>query len=71
MQPFGCKNIQAADDFDWATLVTTRTNPPEDVPDQAVSQLNESLKSCQKVVSHYRAALLKKPAAERKRTRSD
>jgi len=37
--------------------------PPEDASDEAVSQLNESLKSCHKVVSDYRAALLKQPPA--------
>jgi hypothetical protein len=41
-------------------------DPPEDLSDEAVSQLNESLKSCHKVVNDYRAALLKQPPARTK-----
>jgi hypothetical protein len=37
--------------------------PAEEVPDQAVSQLNEGLKVCHKVMSEYRAALLRKPTS--------
>jgi hypothetical protein len=39
--------------------LTATDDPPEDAPEEAVSQLNESLKTCHKVVTDYRAALLR------------
>jgi hypothetical protein len=44
----------------------TPVEPSEDLTDEAVSQLNESLKSCHKVVSDYRAALLNKQPPDKK-----
>jgi len=46
--------------------VPTPDEPSEDQTEEAVSQLNESLKSCHKVVSDYRAALLNKQAPDKK-----
>jgi len=44
----------------------TPDEPSEDLTAEAVSQLNESLKSCHKVVSDYRAALLSKQPTGKK-----
>ena len=38
-------------------LLPVPDEPAEVPPDEAVTQLNEGLKVCQKVVSEYRAAL--------------
>jgi hypothetical protein len=40
----------------------TSDEPTEQLPDQAVSKLNEGLKVCHKVMSEYRAALSAKPS---------
>jgi len=41
--------------------LTDPDHPTEELPAKAVSQLNDSLKICHKVVDDYRAALLKTP----------
>jgi hypothetical protein len=43
--------------------LTDPDHPTEELPAKAVSQLNDSLKSCHKVVDDYRAALLNTPAS--------
>ncbi len=50
------------------------SKPPQDPPDEpgeAVSQLNEGLECCHKVVSRYRAALLKKSDPETNTPKDD
>lgn len=42
-------------------LLPVPDEPAEVPPDEAVTQLNEGLKVCQKVMSEYRAALSKAP----------
>jgi len=43
--------------------VPSPTQPSDDLPGEAVTQLNEGLKVCQKVVTEYRAALSRNQAA--------
>lgn len=71
VQPAASPNIEAPSFATRGKPLTDRDPPSEELPANAVEQLKQSLKSCRKVVSNYRSALLSKPAGDADPPRGD